>query len=191
MTRTFIAVELPDDVRAFLTRQIAHLGRAVPGVRWVDPASLHLTLAFLGELDDEALAAAMTATEEAAVADAPFTLRTGKLGTFGPAFAPRVIWLGVEGETKRLLAVQEDLVQRLEAADFPREERLFSPHLTLARLKAPLAPEALARLQTLLREPQRGHVTWHVDALSVMKSELRRSGAQYTRLQAYALGGPS
>lgn len=187
MTRTFIAVELPDDVRTYLAREITRLSRAVPGVRWVDPASLHLTLAFLGELDDEALAAAMTATEKAATASAPFTLRTGALGTFGPQRAPSVIWIGIEGETKRLLAVQDALAQYLEDTGFPREQRPFSPHLTLARLKISLQPEALTRLQTLLREPPSTHTSWRVGAISVMKSELGRSGARYTRLQAYLL----
>ena len=189
MTRTFIAVELPDNVRTFLTREIARLGRALPSVRWVDPTSLHLTLAFLGELDDDALDAAMTATEEAAIAGTPFTLRTGALGTFGPRHAPRVIWLDVAGETARLLALQEALAQQLELAGFPREQRPFSPHLTLARLKAPLAPEPLARLETLVREPRHEHASWRVDSISVMKSELRRSGAQYTCLAAFTLEG--
>ncbi len=187
MTRTFIAVELPDNVRTFLTRETARLGRALPGVRWVDPASLHLTLAFLGELDDDALASAKRATEAAAAASDPFMLRTGALGTFGPQHAPRVIWLGVAGEMPRLLATQEALAQRLEEAGFPREQRPFSPHLTLARLKTSLTPEALTRLQALLREPPREHASWRVEEISVMKSELGRAGARYTRLQAYPL----
>lgn len=186
MPRIFIAVELPDNVRTFLTREIARLGRALPGVRWVEPASLHLTLAFLGELDD-ALASAKRATEAAAVASVPFTLRTGALGTFGPRHAPRVIWLGVAGEVPRLLATQEALAQRLEEAGFPREQRPFSPHLTLARLKASLAPEVLTRLQALLREPPQEYASWRVNEISVMKSELGRGGARYTRLQAYPL----
>jgi RNA 2',3'-cyclic 3'-phosphodiesterase len=191
MTRTFIAVELPDSVRAFLTREITRLSRAMPGVRWVDPASLHLTLAFLGELDDDTLAAAMSATLEAATSGAPFMLRTGALGTFGPQHAPRIIWLGVEGEMARLLALQDTLAQRLEDASFPREQRPFSPHLTLCRLKTPLAPEASTRLEALLREPRRESTRWRIDCISAMKSELGRSGAHYTRLQAYPLGQPS
>lgn len=191
MTRTFIAVELPDDVRAFLTQEIARLGQALPGVRWVDPASLHLTLAFLGELDDESLAAAKAATHEAAAVSVPFTLRTDSLGTFGPRQAPRVIWIGVQGETARLVATQEALVQRLEEFGFPREQRQYSPHLTLAKLKAPLTAEALANLERLQREPHPTHAGWRVSAISVMKSELLRGGAHYTRLQAYPLGTSS
>lgn len=191
MTRTFIALELPDNVRAFLTREIARLSQALPGVRWVDPAGLHLTLAFLGELDDEALAAAKTATQQAATPGAPFTLRTGALGTFGPRSTPRVIWIGMQGEMPHLLALQEALAQQLEDAGFPREQRPYSPHLTLARLKTPLAPEVLTRLDTLLREPRREHTSWRAEDISVMKSELARSGAHYTHLQVYPLGHSS
>ena len=187
MTRTFIAVELPNNVRAFLTQEITRLGQALPGVRWVDPESLHLTLAFLGELDGEALAAAKTATQEAATAGAPFTLRTDAIGTFGPRQAPRVIWIGVQGETARLLATQETLTQRLEKAGFPREQRQYSPHLTLARLKAPLAAEALTKLVQRQRESVQASASWRANELSVMKSEFLRGSAHYTRLQAYPL----
>jgi RNA 2',3'-cyclic 3'-phosphodiesterase len=191
MTRTFIAIELPDNVRAFLTREIARLSQALPGVRWVDPTSLHLTLAFLGELDDEVLAAAKTATLQVATPGRPFALRTGARGTFGPRSTPRVIWIGVQGEMPHLLALQETLAQRLEEAGFPREQRPYSPHLTLAKLKAPLAPEVLTRLGTSLREPRRERASWRVDGISVMKSEQARGGAQYTHLQVYPLGHSS
>lgn len=192
MTRTFIAVELDATLRATLERLIARLRRAAPGVRWADPAGLHLTLAFLGELNDERLAAAHAATAAVAHAGRPFRIAVGLPGYFGPQWAPRVIWAGVEGETATLLAVQSALAEELARRGFAREERPFAPHLTLARLKERRAPETLG---ALLREMEvggrgdaRGRDSMLVERLSVMKSELARPAAIYTRLAAYALG---
>lgn len=190
LTRTFIAVELNDDAREALQRRIARLQRRLPGVRLVDPASLHLTLAFLGEIDDDRLndviATGLTAAREAR----PFSLSLGELGTFGSRRAPRVIWTGVTGDVARLLTLQQRLAAGLEALGFPREERPFSPHLTLARLKQPLAPEITSQLDTLQQAPvpHDERATFAVDHIAVMKSELAHSGARYTQLRVCPLG---
>ncbi len=192
LTRTFVAVELGDEARAHLTREIARLGRALPGVRWADPANLHLTLAFLGELDGERLAAVGAAADEAALAVKPFTLEVEGLGSFGPAHAPRVIWAGLGGNLQRLSQLYEALAAALEARGFPREVRPFAPHLTLARLKAPLAAAEAQRLASLLRDggtgSRRTGASIPVDHISVMKSELLRLAARYTCLRAIRLG---
>lgn len=191
MTRTFIAVELDGATRAALEQMIARLRRAAPGVRWSDPAGLHLTLAFLGELDDERLAAACEATETAARLGRPFHIAVGQPGYFGPVWAPRVIWAGVDGETAQLMAVQKTLASELERRGFPREERPFAAHLTLARLKERLASESLGALVRAMEVPARrraGRDGMLVERLSVMKSELARPAAIYTRIEAYALG---
>jgi RNA 2',3'-cyclic 3'-phosphodiesterase len=191
MTRTFIAVDLGDEARAHLQREVARLGRALPGVRWVDPAKLHLTLAFLGELDDERLAAAEAAALEAARAVKPFTLEVAGLGIFGPSHAPRVIWAGVGGNVRRLAQLHDALAAALAARGFVREERPFSPHLTLARLGAPLSGPEASRLASLLDPPGQRRdagAPIAVEHLSVMKSELRRPAAVYTCLRAIPLG---
>jgi len=191
MTRTFIAVELDAAVRAELERLIGRLRRVAPGVRWSDPSGLHLTLAFLGELDDERLMAAREATATAARLGQPFHIAIGKLGYFGPAWAPRVVWAGLGGETAKLLAIQGALARELERHGFAREERPFAPHLTLARLKERLAPQMLETLMRAIAAPERETalgVGMRVERLSVMKSELARPAAIYTCLAEYALG---
>lgn len=186
MTRTFIAIELHDEAREALRREIARLRAVLPGVRFVNPASLHLTLAFLGELDDTRLEAATQSAMIVASAHAPFTLRLANLGTFGSARSPRVIWVGLAGEQAQLLALRVALTDDLASRGFPREERPFAPHLTLARIKAPLADDALTALAQALGEPA-PDVTWLADAISVMKSELVRPAARYTALSRWPL----
>lgn len=189
MTRTFLALELPEPVKVVLRRRIERLAHALPEVRFVDVAGLHLTLAFLGELDDERLAAATAAAEEAAKSHAPFTLRLASLGTFGSTHAPRVIWVGLAGEVGRLRALQATVADALEARGFAREARPFAPHLTLARVKRPLSAAALTAL-TRAQSESAADATWQTDGLSVMKSELARPAARYTALSRWPLNAP-
>ncbi|HKV83510.1 MAG TPA: RNA 2',3'-cyclic phosphodiesterase [Ktedonobacterales bacterium] len=187
MTRTFIAVELGQQARAALTVVTRELAAALPGVRFVDPASLHLTLAFLGELDGAQLDQAREATAATAAENEPFELALAGLGVFGPRRAPRVIWAGVAGDTARLLALQRLLAAKLATRGFALEERQYSPHLTLARLKRPPDASELTQLERLLNAPVVDCAPIPVDALSVMKSELAPSGARYTCLRRLPL----
>jgi len=161
----------------------------LPALRWVDPAGIHLTLAFLGELDDDQLAQAMLATRTAAALCAPLSYRLSALGTFGPARQPRVLWVGVSEPTGALHRLYQSLARALEQQGFPREQRPFSPHLTLARITSPLPPVQLQVLQELLSRYQLSSLQAHVSHISVMKSELSRSGARYTCVQAYTCDG--
>lgn len=196
MTRTFIAVELNDEARSYLHQQIQGLARLLPRVHWVDPETLHLTLAFLGELDEAQLAQAMQATIETAQTATAFAVRVGSLGIFGPAHNPRVIWIGLAGRVQALLDLQARLAGQLAQVGFPPEERTYSPHLTLARIKTPLGRQELVPLHRRLALAARSAAAdkHHppppdipVTHLSVMKSELTPAGSRYTCLQIIPL----
>ena len=157
----------------------------------MDPRGIHLTLAFLGELSDEQLVEAIHAAEEAAHKATPFEYRLKGLGIFGSPQQPRVIWMGVEDlpsgkvQGSPLQQVHRVLSKELELRGFEVEKRPFSPHLTLARIKQPLSPDAQQRLQRLLHSRVAGSSSaiYPVNTLCVMKSELSRSGAKYTCLK--------
>jgi RNA 2',3'-cyclic 3'-phosphodiesterase len=189
MTRAFLAVALSDAAREALRREISSLTVALPSVRWVNLASLHLTLAFLGDLDDERLAAAHEATQAAALQRAPFALTLDQLGTFGSPHAPLVIWAGVGDEVAALRRVQRILADQLDQRGFPPQEHSFSPHLTLARIKDRLPAPELTALQQRANTPLAHTAAWTVTTLDVMKSELARPAARYTTLANYPLGG--
>lgn len=190
MTRTFLAIDLSDEARATLRRTLRRVGAALPGVRLSDAADLHLTLAFLGEIDDETLAAVVRLTEEAALQTSPFTLALGRLGIFGPPYAPRVLWAGVDGDLHRLSAFQRRLTESLEQIGFPRESRPYAPHLTLARINHPLAAASLAQLTTLLAEAPAHPVRWKVADVRVMRSDLSAKGARYSALTVAPFSKP-
>src|SRR5579883_636465 len=187
MTRTFIALEFHPEVQRQLAEVTRRLALAVPSVRWVDPAGIHLTLAFLGELDETRLDTAIAVTEQVAQQLHSFSYRLSHPGIFGSQRQPRVIWMGIEEPSQQLARAHALLNQELERRGFEIDRRPFSPHLTLARLKAPLPPTELQSLQRLLADRQQRLVeptAYPVQHLNVMKSELRPSGARYTRLIA-------
>jgi 2'-5' RNA ligase len=191
MTRTFIALELNEALQQFLGNVISRAALELPNLRWVDPAGIHLTLAFLGYLTDEQLETAIDAAQVAALQSVPFEYRLKGLGIFGSSSQPRVIWMGVDDlpswriQGSPLQHVHRILSRELELRGFEVEKRPFSPHLTLARIKQPLSPDEQQRLQRLLHSRLAGSssAVYPVNTLCVMKSELSRSGAQYTCLK--------
>lgn len=190
MTRTFIALEMHEALQRHLAGVIHQVAQELPRVHWVDPSGIHLTLAFLGELDDAQLARAIEATDLAARQVQPFAYQLARLGIFGSLRQPRVVWMGIEERSGSLTRLHHVLQQELERAGFETDKRSFSPHLTLARVKAPLTPDELQRLQAILTGGQPGIVSsdeYTVQYVNVMKSELLRSGAHYTCLRACPL----
>jgi RNA 2',3'-cyclic 3'-phosphodiesterase len=190
MTRTFIALELDESLQRYLGEIIRRMARELPGLRWVDPAGIHLTLAFLGELNDQQLAEATRAAELSAQSIPSFEYRLSHPGIFGSPRQPRVIWIGVEEPSGNLQLLHHQLNLELAQCGFEIDTRPFSPHLTLARIKAPLKPEELQHLQRMLAVQDRQPHSSLVRAryLSVMKSELMRTGARYTSLRDVPLG---
>ncbi len=195
MTRTFIALEMPASLQRVLNSAIDRFARALPALRWVDAAGIHLTLAFLGELDDDRLALAMEATQAAAHDFPTFDYRLTAPGIFGSPQQPRVIWMGIADQPvaqlhgSPLQRLHHTLNRELQRRNFETENRPFSPHLTLARVKHPLTPAEQQSLQRLLHSKQdiASSTLYKANSLNVMKSELSRAGAKYTVLQAYAL----
>lgn len=141
--RLFVALELPDEVREAVAARVREHRDALPRARWTHPSALHLTLVFLGDVDDGPLPALTGALAAAFAPHPPLTLELVGAGTFPPP-APRkrarVAWLGVraEGGVERLRALQGDAAQAARATvDHEPDRRPYSPHLTLARPKAP------------------------------------------------------
>jgi 2'-5' RNA ligase len=189
MTRTFLALELEPPQQQFLGDIIRQGKLLLPALRWVEPAGIHLTLAFLGELSESQLKKAMVAARSTAATGAPFAYHLSGLGTFGPSRQPRVLWMGISEPSGALHRMHRALTSALEQQGFSGEQRPFSPHLTLARIAFPLTSEQLQLLQQLLSRYRFSASAYRVSHISVMKSELARYGAHYTCLQAYTFGG--
>ncbi len=191
MTRTFIALEMNDELQRHLIGVTRRVALVLPSIRWVDPASIHLTLAFLGELTDDQLSVVQQVTEDVSRQARSFSYALTQLGTFGSPRSPRVIWMGLEERSGSLQRLHRILNGQLQQSGFKTDTRPFSPHLTLARVKNPLSESEAQHLRVLLADKQdsfRSPTPYLVRHVCVMKSELQRSGAKYTCLQAYPLG---
>lgn len=190
MIRAFIAIELPPEVTAALARAQEALGRdKEKGVRWVSPEGIHLTLKFLGNVEESQLPQLEATLAEAATIEDPFTLQLGALGAFPNARSPRVLWVGVAGEAEKLARLQQAVEGKVSPLGFPPEERAFSPHLTLGRVRPEVKPPDRRMLGEKLAQASVGEgPSFPVNALSLMQSTLTPQGARYQARARFPLG---
>ena len=187
--RLFIAAGLPSALREDIARiGAAALALGLGGVRPVRAENAHLTLKFLGEVSADRVEDVLASMRLAAARSAPFGLRSGNLGAFPNADAPRVLWLGVEGEIAALRRLRDDLEAALAAVGFPRDRRGFSPHVTAARVRDRVSAAAAKRLMNASSAVRPTPVEFAVERLSLMRSDTRPGGAVYTRLGEAELG---
>lgn len=185
--RVFCAVELPAEVRQRAAAHAARLRERFGEVRasWPRAEGLHLTLKFLGEIEESRVALLQAAAARAAEKSQAFGLTIEGAGAFPPRGAPRVLWLGVRDPSGGLAQLQSRLEDECAGSGFEREERPFRPHLTLARLRVPQGARPLAQFhQETGFEP----AEFRVSELVVMLSELGPGGSRYTPLSRHALG---
>ncbi len=182
--RLFFALELPESLRAELDALVEALRPLARGVRWVRAGGMHLTVRFLGEVEDDRQETLAQAGRAAAARSSPPRLRSGALGAFPARGLPRVIWLGVEDADGSLGALHQALETALEGAGFGRESRPFSPHLTLGRVRPGADPRRA--LEGARAFPPR---EFRPAELVLMQSFLDAGGARYDARQRLAIGG--
>ena len=190
--RSFIAIELPDELKVGLTRLQSQLklGKQ-PWVKWVDPYSIHLTLKFLGTVAVDRIGEITRAMEEAARGISPFHLEVKELGVFPNLRRVQVAWVGVSGEVDKLSQLQQRIESNLADLGFAPESRPFTPHLTLARLRNWASPDERQRFGQLIAGTKfEAAYTIEVDAISLMRSQLTREGAIYSRISSIGLNKP-
>ncbi len=186
--RLFVAVDLPRRVRDAVGRLQGDLrALGLRDLRWVRPEGIHLTLKFLGDTPAERVPLIEESLGAAVRASAPFRLALGSPGTFGHTRAPRVLWVDVSGDVARLRELQAGVERQLVEAGFAEEEREFSPHLTLARIRQPPSPGTAERVARALEAVSPPNAGFEVEEVVLMRSTLRPEGAVYGRLSAFAL----
>jgi 2'-5' RNA ligase len=189
--RTFIAVEIPPVAQAVLAA-VQEALRTVRGtrdsVKWVRPEIVHVTLKFLGDVPASRIEAVGDAVARACACVPTFTLYLSGVGAYPNTRRPRVVWVGLGGKLDVLAHLQHMVEQELAEQGFPPEERKFTPHLTLGRVRrgtdrevARALGEAVVGLRIEDSEP------FLVEAVQVMRSDLRPSGPIYTPLRTVSL----
>ncbi|MBA7469383.1 RNA 2',3'-cyclic phosphodiesterase [subsurface metagenome] len=187
--RSFIAIELPDELKLGLAQLEAQLKMSKqPWVKWVDPYSIHLTLKFLGSIAVDRISEITRAMEEAVQGISPFHLEVKDLGVFPSLRRVQVAWVGISGEVDKLSQLQQHLESNLARLGFAPESRPFTPHLTLARLRNQASLDERQNFGQLIATTRfEATYTIKVDAISLIRSQLTREGAIYSRISSVRL----
>jgi len=190
--RSFIAIELPDELKAELTRLQARLKSGNQSwLKWVDPYSTHLTLKFLGNVAVTRISEITEAIETAAQGIPPFQLKVSGLGAFPNLRRVQVAWVGVGGEIDQVKQLQCRIEANLARLGFAEESRAFTPHLTLARLRDSASPGERQGFGELIAGTKyEAGYSWQVDAVYLIRSQLTREGAIYSRISSVELKKP-
>ena len=178
MIRAFIAVTLAESVIEEIAKICTLLQEAKGDLRWTRIESLHLTLKFLGDIHRHQVEPILGALHTAVSAYPPLRIVAQGLGVFPSVRRPRVLWVGLKGEG--LTRLSEVIETALMPLDFPPEDREFTPHLTLGRVRSLRGWDNLLALMKEYKSTLFGESV--VDRVTLYQSDLRPDGARYTSL---------
>jgi 2'-5' RNA ligase len=182
--RSFIAIETPPDVKADIAKVQEGLRAAKADVRWESIEKFHITLKFLGNVEEPRLNSLADRLQEALGTFTAFNMTYQGVGCFPNQHHPRIIWIGAENEDGSLTKIQETTEEVAEEMGFQREERQFHPHITIGRVKGPKNLKAL--VSELGNASFNAHAAIIKDVL-LMKSDLKPTGSVYSVLRTYQL----
>lgn len=186
--RLFVACEVPPDVQRTIAGIMENLKPSSrEAVRWVRPEGVHVTLKFLGEVQQKKLPAIKMALQEAVMRHSPFNLEISSIGTFGGREGLRTMWMGIAGDVLRLEALVRDVNLALSVVGFEPERRPFRPHLTLGRVKDSVPTRQRAEIEVDVGKIHVPEVEWRNSHISLMRSRLAPGGAQYDVLATFPL----
>jgi 2'-5' RNA ligase len=184
LLRAFIALEFPASMQDAIQKQTARLRETLGEnlVRWVPAGNLHLTLKFIGEVPETHLDFLKQMLAHEAQAHAGFDLNIAGLGGFPNLEQPRVLWLGVQAPVT-LLSLQNAIEAAVTRLGHPKEQRAFSPHLTIGRAGQGLHMTDLQKISRCLASVQLGNIApVRVDSVHLFRSDLKPSGPIHTKL---------
>ncbi len=178
--RSFIAIEIPDVIKKEMTEAQRRLKSSGAEASWPRSEGIHLTLKFLGEVPEIRITEIMEGIRQSVAGIAPFRLEVGGIGTFpGPRNA-RVAWIGLSGDTETLKRLQAEVEDAMARLGLERDERPFTPHLTIGRIRYIRSRDRWLKTLEEIRDIKLPG--FDVTSIRLMKSELKPSGAVYTEL---------
>jgi len=182
--RTFIAVDIPKEVKMDLDDMISNLRPLAPDIRWVKAANLHITLRFLGEIPRESITGLASELRANLNAFGAFDVALSGVGGFPHLKKARVIWVGTGTGSERLMALAPLIEKSCISSGFGKADKPFASHLTIGRVKFPKGFESLvSQIESMKYESQ----PFAVNEVVVFKSDLSPAGPKYTRLETIEL----
>jgi len=188
--RAFIAIDLPPDVQDCLEQVSEQLKTELgeKSVRWVPVANIHLTLKFLGDVSVNNLDVLKEIIGAEAALQKPMEFSIGRIGAYPKSRRPRVIWVGVEAPPE-LITLQRGIEARTAKVGYPQDTRKFSPHLTLGRVSRNASPDEVREIGEVISNSKVGFLgAARVQDIHLFKSDLKPSGAVYTKIFSAPLG---
>lgn len=183
--RSFVALPSPSQLRASIARALETWSMSSDGVRWVDPSTSHLTLKFLGNATADQLDRLDERLRAIASTVGPVEFRAGETGAFPNWKRPRVLWLGLVG-AEPIVTLAGAVEAAAREVGFQAEQRSFSPHLTLGRIKRPQAGRSVA---AAVRDWRPSVGSELVSEIVLYRSDIMSDGARHTPLARYGLSG--
>jgi 2'-5' RNA ligase len=182
--RTFIAITVPAGIRDSLARLQGQLKNSGAEVKWVEPQNMHLTLKFLGEIQETLVEKIAEIMQVVAAQNPCFGLQLSTVGAFPHLNSPRVIWVGAEPGDKESKKIAKELAEKIQKLGIPKENKPFSAHITLGRTKSALHKEGLsAALKNLGNDFRKDLQEFQVTKLTLYKSTLTPRGPIYEVLK--------
>lgn len=185
--RLFIAVNFPEEIKKTLGAFTRSLSQIPSDLKWVREDNLHLTVQFLGNVSEEQVPAVSTALQNSVAGIAPFKLVLEGIGAFPSIARPRVLWVGINGDTPTLLMLHRQVQREMELLGFEPEKRKFSPHLTLARARSPYGFADVVNKAKEVMGTSKAFGTARIDSIELMLSKLETKGPQYFVLSRVSL----
>jgi 2'-5' RNA ligase len=183
--RSFIAIEVPPALKSRMEEILRELRRTDADVKWVRPEAVHLTLKFLGSIRPEDVERISLALSSVIAGGDPFEVRVQGMGCFPNPRNPRVVWMGVDRGKEELVSLQKAVEKKMSELSFPPEDRPFSPHLTLGRVRSPRGKAGLT--QALEKHKGADIGIFQAREVILFRSELRPAGAVYTKLKEFPM----
>ena len=178
--RLFIAIEIPGEIKQKMADVQRRLRDTAVDAGWTRPEGIHLTLKFLGEITESKVPDIMGTLTRALGGTGGFRLEIERVGTFPSPKNARVVWVGVSGDVERLMNLQTAVEDAMAELGMERDDRLFTPHLTLGRIKYLRSKEKWLNILEEIKNIKLAG--FDVKAVALMMSELRRTGAVYSEM---------
>jgi len=183
--RSFIAIPLNAEIISHIEKIQKDLKTLSADVKWVNPRSIHLTLKFLGGIEEGDIEKIAQGIQDGITGFKPWSAAVKNVGAFPSLKSPRVVWIGIEDLGGQLIKLQNQIEKEMANLGFEEEKRKFSAHLTLGRVRSPKGKNELVKYLLDEREQVFGEIK--VDRAILFKSELKPTGAVYTVLKEFTL----
>ncbi len=181
LVRTFIAIEIHPDIQRYLGQIQSHLRETGADIKWVKPSNIHLTLKFLGEIPEDQVKNAQKILNDIVPSHPSYSLKLKQLGAFPKIDRPKIIWIGIEQGMDETMQLAKDIEESFFKEGFPKDDKPFSPHITLGRQRSSTNSY---KLTSELKNYKIKEIQPHaIDSIILLESTLTPQGPIYTPLE--------